>query len=100
MAVITWTNAALADIKAIGEYYERSSPEYAKSIVNQLYSAASRLEQFPWSGRRVPEVELDQIREVIAEGYRIIYLAGEEEIDILAVAHGRQDLTKKLSRRK
>ncbi len=70
-----------------------------KSVVSQLYGAVSRLEQFPQSGRQVPELALDHIRELIVEGYRIIYLIQNDEIDILAVAHGRQDLTKELARR-
>lgn len=98
MAAIKWTHAALSDLTAIAEYYDRSSPEYAKSVISQLYNSVSRLEQFPQSGRQVPELSLDHIRELIIEGYRIIYLVQEDEIDILAVAHSRQDLTKKLSR--
>ena len=54
-------------------------------------------------GRQVPEIEEEAFREVIVEGYRVVYLVtGEEEsveVEVLAIAHGRQDLMRKLSRR-
>lgn len=47
-------------------------------------------------GRRVPETELDHIREIVRDGYRIVYFVGEDMVEVLAVLHGRQDLGKKL----
>jgi len=47
---------------------------------------------FPKSGRRVPEYDVDQIREVFSDGYRIIYHICPERIDILAVIHGAMDV--------
>ena len=49
-------------------------------------------------GRVVPEVEVPHVRELVREGYRIVYLVTEETIEILAVLHGRQDLGRKLRR--
>lgn len=39
-------------------------------------------------GRRVPEYDSDQIREVFCGPYRIIYSLMPDHIDILAVVHG------------
>lgn len=39
------------------------------------------------SGRKVPEYETDNIREIIENQYRIIYLIKLDKIDILAVIH-------------
>jgi len=68
-----------------------------------LFEAASRLETFPRIGRQVPELESATFREVIVEEYRLVCMVrgeGEEAtIDVLALAHSRQDLRKKLSRR-
>jgi plasmid stabilization system protein ParE len=54
-------------------------------------------------GRQVPELESATFREVIVEEYRLVYMVRGEgdsaSVDVLAVAHGRQDLRKKLSRR-
>jgi plasmid stabilization system protein ParE len=43
--------------------------------------------EFPLSGRRVPEYDMEQIREVIEGAYRIIYHIKPDQIDILAVVH-------------
>ncbi|MGO2234132.1 MAG: type II toxin-antitoxin system RelE/ParE family toxin [Marinomonas sp.] len=49
---------------------------------------SEQIGDFPLSGRKVPEYELDQIREVFAGPYRIIYHIMAEQIDIVAVIHG------------
>ncbi|MEH1861459.1 MAG: type II toxin-antitoxin system RelE/ParE family toxin [Nostoc sp.] len=48
--------------------------------------------QFPLSGRIVPEFETKQIREVIEGSYRIIYYIKSDQIDVLAVLHGSQQI--------
>lgn len=100
MAIVNWSASAKRDLVAIGDYYDKSSPKYAALIVQRLFDAVSVLEQFPAAGRRVPELELDAFRELIIEAYRIVYLLddSEENAEILAVVHGRQDMLKKLSR--
>ena len=40
----------------------------------------------------VPEYERNEIREVIEGRYRIIYLVGPEQVEVLAVIHGARDL--------
>lgn len=102
MAIVNWSASAKRDLVAIGDYYDKSSPKYAKLIVERLFDAVSILKQFPAVGRRVPELELDAFRELIVEAYRIVYLLddGEENVEILAVVHSRQDMLKKLSREK
>ena len=43
-------------------------------------------------GRRVPELERDDIREVLLRSYRILYRVLDEEIHILTVVEGHQQL--------
>jgi len=99
MAEIVWTDEALSDLKAIGEYFERTSPEYASVVVNELYTAVEPLTEFPRMGRQVPEVEHESLRERIVEGYRLIYQLRNETIEVITILHSRQDLPKKLRRR-
>ena len=49
-----------------------------------------RLERFPKSGRVVPEVRREVIREVIHDDFRIIYRIDPERIAVLTVRHSRQ----------
>ena len=100
MAVVNWSAEAKHDLADIVEYYEERSPAYARALVRQIYEAVTRLEQFPERGRYVPELDLKSFRELIVAGYRVVYLVDEDEVDILVIAHSRQDLIKKLSRRK
>jgi toxin ParE1/3/4 len=51
------------------------------------------LKDFPEIGRHVPEAEREDIRELIFQGYRIIYRVGQQRVDILTTLHGSRDLT-------
>ena len=44
------------------------------------------------SGRKVPEFDEENIRELIAYSYRIIYAVEKDEVTIAAVIHGRRML--------
>ncbi len=99
MAVINWSAEAKGDLADIVAYYEDRSPTYAETLVRQIYEAVGRLERFPRLGRNVPELELESFRELIVAGYRVVYLLSEEDVNVLVIAHSRQDLIKKLSRR-
>jgi addiction module RelE/StbE family toxin len=98
VATITWSLQALADISEIGLFIERDSAHYAEVIVNRLYSSVDRLIEFPLSGRIVPELDSKSIRELIVEGYRIIYEIENDSIGIVTVISGRQDLRRKLAK--
>lgn len=47
---------------------------------------------FPLSGRIVPEMNIPQIREVVEGLYWIIYYIKADQIDILAIIHGSQQI--------
>ena len=91
MARVIWSPQALADLEAVGDYLARESPAYAQALVDGAFAAVDRLVVFPRSGRVVPEIGDEALREVIYRGYRIIHLVsgveGAEEIDVLAVIH-------------
>ncbi|MGH2611386.1 MAG: type II toxin-antitoxin system RelE/ParE family toxin [Tepidiformaceae bacterium] len=39
----------------------------------------------------MPECELDDLREVIVQGYRIWYWVRGEDIEVIAIFHGARD---------
>ncbi|WP_420485274.1 type II toxin-antitoxin system RelE/ParE family toxin [Iningainema tapete] len=52
-----------------------------------------RLEKFPHSGRVVPEISQEDIREIIFGSYRIVYLVvSNDEVNILTVFHSSRQL--------
>ena len=88
MVKVRWTDYALENLVAIGDYIEADSPFYAQKVVNHLFNPVDILEIHPLSGRIVPEFENKTIRELIRNNYRIVYkLVTETDIDILTVHH-------------
>lgn len=95
---VLWTDAASAQLELIHNYVAQTSPEYAQRIVDQLTNRSKQIANFPFSGRMVPEYELNQVRELIEGSYRIIYLIKDEkeQIEVLAVIHTSRERLKPL----
>jgi toxin ParE1/3/4 len=89
---VVWSPRALADVEAIASYIASDSPFYAGSVVRRIVALTRMLEKFPFAGRKIPEVDDDNLREVIAYSYRIIYRVEAAEVIIAAVIHGKRDL--------
>ncbi len=87
MAWINWTNQALGDLQAIGDFIGRDTPAFAQIFVNKVFETVERLEKFPRSRRIVPEINQDKIREIILGSYRVVYLLDEDEVNVLTVFH-------------
>ena len=75
--------AALADIR-------RENPAAAARFRQRAEQALRRLEQFPESGRVVPEFLDLPYREVIVPPYRFFYRIKEAAVWVVAVWHGAQ----------
>ena len=90
---VLWTDAAVAQLEAIHDYVAQASPEYARRIIDRLTKRSIQIASFPFSGRMVREYELNEVREVIEDSYRIIYLIKEDEdqIEVLAVIHSSRE---------
>ena len=93
MARISWTRQALGALENIHDYLQREAPYYADEVLQQIIEAVDRLEAHPLSGRKVPEANQEDIREVICKHYRIIHwVISADHIDILSVLHDSRDL--------
>lgn len=88
MTAVFWTARAQADLAAIHAFVEADSPHFASVVVRRLLQAVDRLQQFPQSGRAVPEYSDPAIREVILSPYRIVYrVVDAETVHVLTVHH-------------
>ena len=92
MARLIWTTQALEDVEAICQFIARDAPRYAQVFATQVFEAVERLQTFPKSGRSVPEVGQENIREIIHGNYRIIYRLTNDVIQILTVYHSARRL--------
>ncbi len=88
MAQVSWTDQALDDLDSICLFIARDAPRYSELFAARVFRATDRLVDFPRSGRIVPEVGREDIRELIVQGYRIIYRVLADAVEILTVHHG------------
>jgi plasmid stabilization system protein ParE len=72
VTVVRWTDQAVEDLRSIRLFIERDSPRYGRLVAERLYEATSQIELFPYSGRMVPELGREDIRELIVGDYHIV----------------------------
>lgn len=90
---IRWSDIAEADLDQLYDYIARDVPYYAEQFVDRLIEAVGVLQEHPRIGRQVPEAEdREDVRELIFQSYRVIYLLETEQVHILTVIHGSHDL--------
>ena len=101
MVEVRWTSQSIEDIGNIAEFISKDSRKYALIQVQDFFEAAEILENFPKSGRIVPELDNKDIRELIVGFYRLIYrIKNDQLVEILTVYHSRRLLkTRTLKRR-
>ena len=93
MAGLNWTDQSIIDLVNIADFIARDSVRYAKITADRIRVAARQLKTYPLSGRKVPETDIESIRELILGNYRIIYsIISKDQIDILTVYHSAKCL--------
>ena len=94
MAEVVWTQPAIADLESIAEYIAVENFDAAKALVAKVFEAVGRLEKFPESGRKPPELGSSRYREVICGPCRIFYREVHKQVVILFVMRSERDLKK------
>jgi toxin ParE1/3/4 len=85
-----WSQRARADLKAIHDYIAKDSPTNAKVVARDILARAAAVPETPRIGRRVPELDDPEIREVPAHSWRIIYQLRSDEVFIVTLVHRRR----------
>jgi addiction module RelE/StbE family toxin len=88
MAQVSWTPQALDDLEVICLFIARDVPQVAAMFADQAVEATDHLANYPRLGRVVPELGIDNIREIILGSYRLIYRIRQDEVQVLTVHHG------------
>jgi plasmid stabilization system protein ParE len=86
---LEWSDRALRRIDELADHIAMDSPAAAERWMVELFVTVDRLSEFPLSGRVVPEIEDDEVREIIYGAYRVFYQVGEV-VEVLTVRHGSQ----------
>jgi len=89
---IIWSPLAVDRLSEIAEYIAMDNPAAAEKWVNMVFKKVEELQNFPESGRIVPETKNKSIRELIYGNYRIIYRVEKGAISVLTIRHGKQVL--------
>ena len=87
---VHWSNKALRQLAEIAERLQRQSAAAADRVENELIEASQKLENFPHLGRKVPESNFEQVRELFVGIYRLVYTVGDFQVEIIAVVHQAQ----------
>jgi len=87
---VDWSRRALQDLESIAEYIASDSPTYAGIVVKKVINQTKVLANFPRAGRKVPEFDDENIRELTVYSYRIIYRLQDDAIVIAAIIHGKR----------
>ena len=99
MARLGWSVSSQQDLVEIGDFIARDSALYAIGMVDRIIAAAEGLEANPRLGRVVPEYGRDDLRELIVESHRLVYLIRGDEIIMVRVIHGARDFRRALGPR-
>jgi plasmid stabilization system protein ParE len=90
--IVIWQPEAVADIEAIvgsrGAWSEDSALRLAAAII----ARADQMADFPRSGRMIPEFQMEHLREVLEQGYRILYEVFPNHVEVFGVVSSRQDV--------
>ncbi len=91
--MVKWTAHAKAQVRHIHDYIAQDSPLYARRTSEALVKKTIGLDELSRKGRKVPELNLDAVRELNLYSYRILYeIKSDDLIEVLAVIHKRQHL--------
>jgi len=84
---IIWSRQAQDDLAAIRGFIARDSERYAQLTIDRIVAATDRLLSFPRSGRVVPEIGDEDLRELLVGFYRVVYRLQSDSIGIATVVH-------------
>ena len=87
---LRWTLRAAQDLRSIARYIAQDDPHAARRWVGRLRQRAREAAATPKAGRRVPEINRDDIREVLLRSYRIVYCLTDGGILVLTVFEGHR----------
>lgn len=93
MAEVILTRVARQDLIDIEDYVSEQSPSRTQALINKLLDRITILETLPQAGPKIPELDNDELRQLVEGSYRILYrIASEETIYILRFLHNRRQL--------
>lgn len=82
----------MADIEALVGSRGAWSEDSALRLADAIIARADQIADFPRSGRMIPEFQMEHLREVLEQGFRILYEVFPDRIEVFGVVSSRQDV--------
>jgi toxin ParE1/3/4 len=92
---IIWSPLAGERLDKVYEFIAQDNTSAAQKMVNRIIKKVDTLSKNPERGRKVPEANREEIREVFEGEYRIIYRFETKKVIILSIRNFKQILPKK-----
>lgn len=92
---IFWTPLAIGRLENIFEYISKEDTSSAYKMIDKIFKKVESLSKLPERGRKVPEANREEIREVFENSYRIIYRVDKKRIYLLSIRNFKQLLPEK-----
>lgn len=91
---LIWSKESLSRLQEIEDYISKDNPNAAIKFVSKIIEHAESIISHPRKGRIVPEIDIENIRELFYKNYRIVYQIKSKSIVILTVFEGHKLLSK------
>ena len=91
---IIWSPLSFERLENIYEFISDKDNVAAKKFINRIFERVESLSKYPERGRKVPEINRNEIREIFESEYRSIYKIELKKIIILTIRNFKQLLPK------
>ncbi len=92
---IIWSPLSVERLEEIFDYISNDSNLAAKKFIDKIFKKVESLIEYPQRGRKVPEANKNEVREIFIREYRIIHRIEKSKIIILTIRNFKQLLPKK-----
>ncbi len=84
---LVWSPLAEQQVDEALAYIAADDATAARGWLEELLERVAALRRFPDSGRVVPELGRDEIRELLVGSYRVIYRHRDDLVEIAVIRH-------------
>ncbi len=90
---LEWSSEALAAVERIRDRVALfAGRDAADRWLRRVQRRLELAEALPFASRKVPEFDIEAVREVFADEYRVLYLVVPGGIEVITVFHGAMSL--------
>jgi plasmid stabilization system protein ParE len=85
---IVWSSTAKNQLFEIADVIAADKPRAAEKWMQTVLKKLENASKMPLAFRKVPELDAENIREVIVGAYRVVFRLSSNRIEVLSVFHG------------